>query len=155
MRGPVNPQELEIDPRSGMKNYLANESGGWATSSRLIRETVTQVVQLGREARKTGRKETLHEAYRHLGKAMHCLEDFPAHSNFCELALLKLGHRQVFCHVGDNVRVRSPSGDMVPCLVTGSFGGMDFVASMLGENENRFDGEEAWIALRRPAEAEY
>ncbi|PWN19006.1 Het-C-domain-containing protein [Microstroma glucosiphilum] len=136
LRGPVDPQELEIDPRSGMKNYLANESGGWATSSRLIRETVSQVVQLGREARKTGRKETLHDAYRHLGKAMHCLEDFPAHSNFCELALLKLGHRQVFCHVGDNVRVRSPSGEMVPCLVTGSFGGMDFVASMLGETSD-------------------
>lgn len=24
LRGPVDPRELEIDPRSGMKNYIAN-----------------------------------------------------------------------------------------------------------------------------------
>jgi hypothetical protein len=28
LRGPVDPMELEVDPRTGMKNYIANESGG-------------------------------------------------------------------------------------------------------------------------------
>ena len=32
LRGPVDPIELAIDPNTGMKNYIANESGGWATS---------------------------------------------------------------------------------------------------------------------------
>lgn len=30
------------------------------------------------------------------------MEDLLAHSNWCELALRKMGHEEVFCHVGDN-----------------------------------------------------
>jgi len=52
---------------------------------------------------------------------MHTLEDFPAHSNFCEIALVSMGHRDVFTHVGDNVRVRAPNGKMVSPIVTGQF----------------------------------
>lgn len=69
--------------------------------------------------------------------------------NWCELTLRKLGHREVFCHVGDNgtfkyllifsscsvkfaVTVRSPRGP-VPPLVTGTFGSADFIFSLLGE----------------------
>jgi hypothetical protein len=33
LRGPIDPRELEIDPRTGMKNYIANEGNGWATST--------------------------------------------------------------------------------------------------------------------------
>lgn len=33
LRGPILPVELEIDMNTGMKNYIANESGGWATSA--------------------------------------------------------------------------------------------------------------------------
>ena len=62
--------------------------------------------------------------------ALHTLEDFPAHSNYCELALLKLGHHQIFCHVGSNVHVRAPNGHSVPPLVTGTFGGSDFIHSL-------------------------
>lgn len=127
LRGPVDPRELEIDPRTGMKNYIANESGGWATSSGMVRQDIMRMIQLGREARSTGNKDTLYEAYRLLGKVMHCMEDFPAHSNWCELALHRVGNRQVFLHVGDNVKVRSPQGEMVAPLVTGTFGGPDLV----------------------------
>ncbi|CAO1635322.1 unnamed protein product [Parajaminaea phylloscopi] len=133
LRGPVDPRELEVDPRSGMKNYLCNENQGWDTSSQLIRRTIVNVIQLGREHRRSGSKHALNEAYRELGKAMHAVEDVTAHSNWTELALHKLGHKNVFLHVGDNVRVRSPRGEMVAPLVTGSFGGSDFVHSMLGE----------------------
>ncbi len=33
LRCPVSSAETEIDPRTGMKNYIANESGSWATSA--------------------------------------------------------------------------------------------------------------------------
>jgi hypothetical protein len=29
------------------------------------------------------------------------MEDLLAHSNWCELTLRRMGHQQVFCHVGD------------------------------------------------------
>lgn len=60
-------------------------------------------------------------------------EDFTAHSNWCELALINFGYNQVFAHVGRNVRIRSPGGKDVAPLVTGSFGGADFIHSIMGE----------------------
>ncbi|KAK4049100.1 hypothetical protein OIO90_005570 [Microbotryomycetes sp. JL221] len=125
LRPPVNPQELEIDPRTGMKNYIANEQGTWDTSSRLVRERIHQCID-------AGRRGDMYEAYRLLGCLMHTLEDFSAHSNWCELSLLRLGYKQVFCHVGDNCRIQSPAGPCPP-LVTGTFGGADFIHSLLGE----------------------
>lgn len=55
-----------------------------------------------------------------------------AHSNWCELALQSMGHREVFAHVGRNVTVHAPNGQNVPILVTGTFGGNDFIHSLLG-----------------------
>lgn len=46
--------------------------------------------------------EEMWEAFRLLGTALHTLEDLLAHSNWCELALRKMGHKDVFCHVGDS-----------------------------------------------------
>ena len=63
---------------------------------------------------------------------LHTLEDFPAHSNFCELVLLSMGHSQVFVHVGDQVRVQAPNGRWVAPIVTGTFGSSDFIHSLLG-----------------------
>jgi Heterokaryon incompatibility protein Het-C len=136
LRGPCDPRELEIDPRSGMKNYIANENGHWDTSSGLVRRQLVRVIELGRQARQTGDTNVLYEAYRLLGSSLHTLEDFTAHSNWCELALIKLGHRQVFPHVGDNVKVQSPGGSCPP-LVTGTFGGSDFIHSLLGEASDK------------------
>ena len=64
---------------------------------------------------------------------LHTLEDFPAHSNFCELALRSQGHAHVFVHVGEQVVVHAPGGKSVPPLITGTFGGSDFIHSLLGE----------------------
>lgn len=69
--------------------------------------------------RSSSNKPDSYEAYRLLGTALHTLEDFSAHSNFCELALVRLGYGDVFTHVGDSVRLRAPNGKMVPPLVTG------------------------------------
>jgi hypothetical protein len=80
---------------------------------------------------------------------MHTLEDFAAHSNFCELALVTMGYQHVFVHVGDSVRIQTPKGKWVAPIVTGlpvcdficvvllitiigTFGSSDFIHSLLG-----------------------
>ncbi|RPD61288.1 Het-C-domain-containing protein [Lentinus tigrinus ALCF2SS1-6] len=133
LRPPVDPRELEIDPRTGMKNYIANENGSWDTSKALVRRTLERCIQHGRQARATGNKADTYESYRLLGQALHTLEDFPAHSNFCELALVMMGHQDIFVHVGDQVRIQASNGKWVAPLVTGTFGSSDFIHSLLGE----------------------
>ncbi|KAI0815377.1 heterokaryon incompatibility protein Het-C-domain-containing protein [Irpex lacteus] len=131
LRPPVNPEELEIDPRTGMKNYMATENRGWDTSTAHVRRVFRQCIEYGRRAQ--GREGAdLFEAYRLLGTGLHTMEDLLAHSNWCELALRKMGHQQVFPHVGDNVIIDTPNGPAPP-LITGTFGGADFLHSMMGE----------------------
>jgi hypothetical protein len=50
LRGPVDPRELLVDPLTGIKNYIANEHGGWTTSTRYIRESLLKAIDLGRHA---------------------------------------------------------------------------------------------------------
>jgi hypothetical protein len=104
-----------------MKNYIANEGQSWDTSKALVRRLLERCVHVGRQHRAQGRKEDEYEAYRLLGTLLHTLEDFPAHSNFCELALVSMGHRDVFLHVGDHVRIQAPGGKSVAPLVTGGY----------------------------------
>ncbi|KAF8649338.1 hypothetical protein AX16_005873 [Volvariella volvacea WC 439] len=133
LRGPVDSRELEIDPRTGMKNYIANDAGGWDTSKAHVRRVLERCIQLGRQHRSSGQKADEYEALRLLGTALHTLEDYPAHSNFCELALISMGHQQIFTHVGDQVRIQAPNGRWVAPIVTGTFGSDDFYHSLLGE----------------------
>ncbi|TFK50363.1 Het-C-domain-containing protein [Heliocybe sulcata] len=37
LRGPINPRELDIDPETGMKSYIAKRGQGWDTSADYIR----------------------------------------------------------------------------------------------------------------------
>ncbi|KAF5381282.1 hypothetical protein D9615_008357 [Tricholomella constricta] len=133
LRPPIDPRELEIDPQTGMKNYIANEQGHWDTSKGLVRRLLERCIHLGRQQRSQGRKEDEYEAYRLLGTLLHTLEDYTAHSNWCELALVQMGYKDVFLHVGDQVRVQAPNGKWVAPIVTGTFGSDDFAHSMLGE----------------------
>jgi hypothetical protein len=66
----LQPRELEIDHRTGMKNYIANEQGGWDTSRALVRRTLEQCIQLGRQNRARGQKQDEYEAYRLLGTSV-------------------------------------------------------------------------------------
>jgi len=61
------------------------------------------------------------------------LEDLTAHSNWIELALIELGYTQVFAHVGTNTQIQLPNGKRVWPMITGTFGGVDFIHSLLGE----------------------
>ncbi|KAN0062170.1 hypothetical protein ACQY0O_005528 [Thecaphora frezii] len=141
LRGPLDPRELEIDERNGMKSYIASENQGFDTAARFIKDNIVRAIELGRSGKRNERDEW--ESLRLLGTALHTLEDFAAHSNFIEVALVKLGYDRVFVHVGDRVRVRSPSGREVPPIVTGSFGGADFMHSMLGTAEDKLSQNSA------------
>ncbi|KAL2122789.1 hypothetical protein VTJ04DRAFT_3244 [Mycothermus thermophilus] len=133
LRGPVDEEvELAIDEETGMKNYIANEKIGITTSAQLVRDLFTRCIELGRSS--AYNKDDLYEALRLLGTGLHCLEDFFAHSNYTELALIELGEQDVFPHVGRNTKLRIPGARRsVYPLVTGTFGGVDFLHSVTGE----------------------
>ncbi|KAK3944528.1 heterokaryon incompatibility protein Het-C-domain-containing protein [Diplogelasinospora grovesii] len=156
LRGPVDPRELEIDPRTGMKNYIANESGGWATSAGYLRFSFARCIHFGRvythgAAGTSGKEADLCEALRCLGQALHCMEDFSAHSNYCELVLRELGYHEVFPHCGSATEITLPNGKRAYPLVTGTFGAVDFLHSVLGEATDHFtqsEVDEMNIALK-------
>ena len=57
-----------------------------------------------------------------------CIEDFGAHTNYTELALRELGHRNVFPHSGAATEINVRGHRVFP-LVTGTFGVVDFLHS--------------------------
>ncbi|KAF2627514.1 Het-C-domain-containing protein [Macroventuria anomochaeta] len=133
LRGPVDERrELSVDERTGLKNYIASEDLGITTSAGMVRDLLRRCIDLGR--RSGGRGPDFYEALRLLGTATHCLEDYSAHSNYTELALIEMGERDIFPHVGRNARfqVREARKEVYP-IVTGTFGGVDFLHSVCGE----------------------
>ncbi|KAK6340375.1 hypothetical protein TWF730_002135 [Orbilia blumenaviensis] len=132
LRGVVDETlELFSDDRTGMKGYIANERLGVTTSAGYVRKALGRCIKLGRQhARKKNIKD-FDDALRHLGAALHALEDFPAHSNYIELCIRELGERGVFPHVGTATEVEV-KGEQVFPLVTGSFGTVHFLSSVVG-----------------------
>ncbi|KAI1426329.1 heterokaryon incompatibility Het-C [Xylaria sp. FL1777] len=145
LRGPVLPEETQIDPHTGMKNYIANDRGHWATSTGYIKFSFERSIHFGRlytsGSHGRGNEEDLCEALRCLGQALHCMEDFSAHSNYCELALRELGYHNVFPHCGSSTEINLHGRRVFP-LVTGTFGGVDFLHSVLGEANDHFTQSE-------------
>ncbi|RBR19449.1 uncharacterized protein FIESC28_05604 [Fusarium coffeatum] len=153
LRGPVEPIETEIDPRTGMKNYIANENGHWATSAAYLRYSLARSIHYGRlytSGSSKGNEDDLCEALRCLGQALHTLEDFSAHSNYCELALRELGYHSVFPHCGSHTEIHLHGKRVYP-LVTGTFGAVDFLHSVIGEASDHFtqsEVDEVDVALK-------
>ena len=154
LRGPVDPVETEIDHRTGMKNYIANENGHWATSVGYLRFSFARCIHYGRlythGASGRGKEDDLSEALRCLGQALHCMEDFSAHSNYCELALRELGYHGVFPHCGTQTEINLHGKRVYP-IVTGTFGAVDFLHSVIGEATDHFtqsEVDEVDIALK-------
>ncbi|TLS26741.1 hypothetical protein PpBr36_04173 [Pyricularia pennisetigena] len=144
LRGPVDEhRELSVDPDSGMKNYIANERAGIDTSAGLLRNLLGRCIDLGRAHARDGRDEDLYESMRLMGTALHCLEDFFAHSNYVELVLIEMGHRDVFPHVGRDTKLHIPGAhDEVYPVVTGTFGEVDFLHSVAGEVSDKIKQNE-------------
>jgi hypothetical protein len=64
--------------------------------------------------------------------------DYSAHSNYTELALIEMGERDVFPHVGRQTQMHLQGGQYpVYPIVTGTFGGVDFLHSVMGEFSDR------------------
>ncbi|PNY29174.1 Uncharacterized protein TCAP_00906, partial [Tolypocladium capitatum] len=154
LRGPVDAVEMEIDPNTGMKNYISNENGHWATSAAYLRYSFARSIHFGRlytcGAQGKGKDENLCEALRCLGQGLHCMEDFGAHSNYCELALRELGYHDVFPHCGTQAQVHIQGKTLYP-VVTGTFGAVDFLHSVIGEANDHFtqsEVDEVDIALK-------
>ena len=123
-----------MNPETGLKNYIATENIGIATSAGLVRNLFSRSIQLGRRYARNGNKADLYEALRLLGTGCHCLEDFSAHSNYAELALIEIGERGVFPHVGRRTQINLPeTRSAVFPVITGTFGGVDFLHSVMGE----------------------
>lgn len=81
LRPPVQPVELEIDSRTGMKNYIANEDLDIATSSGYVRFSFARSIHYGRvytsgASGTRGNEADLCEALRCLGcdlsSSEHC-----------------------------------------------------------------------------------
>ncbi|KAK6387586.1 hypothetical protein LTS17_000855 [Exophiala oligosperma] len=139
LRGPVDERrELAINPQTGLKNYIASEGMGIDTSAGLVRHLFGRSIELGRQYARTKNKKDLYEALRLLGTGSHCLEDYAAHSNYVELALIELGERDVFPHVGrrTQIQLREARHPVFP-VVTGTFGGVDFLHSVCGEFDDK------------------
>ena len=60
-----------MDPRTGMKNYIANESIDITTSSAYIRNQLQLAIRLGRDR---SVEKNRYDSMRHLGAALHTLE---------------------------------------------------------------------------------
>ncbi|KAL4923977.1 Het-C domain-containing protein [Aspergillus undulatus] len=144
LRGPIRTIELEIDLETGMKNYIANEKGDWATSAAYIKFSLARSIHYGRlytSGHRKGSEEDLCEALRCLGQGLHTLEDFAAHTNYIELALREMGFHNVFPHTGTQTQVDIRGHHVYP-LVTGTFGMVDFFHSVLGEATDHFTQSE-------------
>lgn len=136
LRPPVQAIELEVDPRTGMKNYIANEDVDMATSAGYVRFSFTRSIHFGRvytsgASGTKGKEADLCEALRCLGQGLHCLEDFGAHTNYTELALREMGFQEVFPHAGSatQINIAGAQHPVFP-LVTGTFGVVDFLHSV-------------------------
>jgi hypothetical protein len=145
LRPPVRSIELEIDQNTGMKNYIANERGDWATSAAFIKFSLSRSIHYGRTytngGQSKGKEEDLCEALRCLGQGLHTLEDFAAHTNYVELVLREMGMHNVFPHTGTNTQINLHGHRVFP-LVTGTFGMVDFFHSVLGEANDHFTQSE-------------
>ncbi|EXJ95082.1 hypothetical protein A1O1_00200 [Capronia coronata CBS 617.96] len=139
LRGPVDERrELSINPQTGLKNYIASEGMGIDTSAGLVRKLFGRSIQLGRQYSRSKDKKDLYEALRLLGTGSHCLEDYAAHSNYVELALIELGERDIFPHVGRRTAIQLQQvRHAVYPIVTGTFGGVDFLHSVCGEFDDK------------------
>ena len=143
LRPAVHPTELAVDPKTGMKSYIANASEVGSinpTSADYVEKQLIAAIACGRQGDE--------EAYIHLGAALHTLEDFVAHSNYVELTMQMIGENmkeqanvtpalgKVFAYVGGAAKVETARGNASP-ITTGTFGALDLYQTLLGEIDDK------------------
>lgn len=121
---------LSIDPATSMKRY--------------IQKSIDFMVSELTKAAKAGKTP---EGMRRFGSALHVLEDYFSHSNFCELSLRKLGYRQVLPWTA------LPPGEHRHPVVTGMFGSTDVIASLAEPIAHKVFSMESWtFEARKPGD---
>ncbi|MHC1651874.1 type VI secretion system tip protein TssI/VgrG [Stenotrophomonas maltophilia] len=112
---------LQIDPKTSMKRYIMR-------SIDFMSSELKVALSMGKTP----------DGMRHFGSALHVLEDYFAHSNFCELSLRKLGHSTVLPWTSTaNCTHQYP-------VVTGMFGSTDVIASLAEPIAHKLFGVESW-----------
>jgi hypothetical protein len=91
--GFVAPEQIEIDERTAMINFIANRQGSWNTSSQYVEEQL-RLSWAGYRAAiaitdSEAQEKALVNAFMFLGFAGHVIEDQFSHSNFVELAIMR------------------------------------------------------------------
>jgi type VI secretion system secreted protein VgrG len=114
--------EIALDPNTGIKAYIATP-GPYETAAGYIERSLRAALAAGHTP----------EGRRLFGQGMHTLEDLFAHSNFVELALISLGHKDVFPWVGPTATI-TVMRNLQPLpripMVTGMFGWVDTKVSL-------------------------
>jgi hypothetical protein len=120
-REKFDPREGLIDPALGLKIYIRSDASPQRTARNFITEELDGALSAGRTT----------EGFRRLGAALHVVEDYYSHSNFVELALIELGHPNVFPWAGTRINSTDPIINGKFPIVTGMFGGSDTLVSVL------------------------
>lgn len=118
-------KSLKIDEIANMKRFLKEDIDPARPSS------FTYFKQQLSLAKQKGKNK---DGLRHFGAALHVLEDYFAHSNFIEIALIKNGHTKVFPWVQlspeiEKIKKGIEKASKIP-VVTGLFAIDDTVASI-------------------------
>lgn len=123
----TNDQSLEINPDTMMKRYLKEDIGD-------DNERPSSFTYFSEQMKLAKEKGKSREGLKHFGAALHVLEDYFAHSNFIEIALIKNGNLEIFPWVQleddvNDLEDGKVKASKIP-VVTGLFGLDDTVASI-------------------------
>jgi Heterokaryon incompatibility protein Het-C len=117
------PKSIPIDPVRNMKSYIHGRGCEAEKSNAVDPSAVTYMSQQLVLACKNGQTNI---GFRHLGGALHVLEDYFSHSNFMEISLIKNGASMVYPWVENK---QGKPAKQIP-LVTGIFLTDDTFASV-------------------------
>ncbi len=130
------------------KNYIADNTPENTTDSPFPTALEYMLGQLKKSMQHYSNSD---EQLRYLGNAFHVLEDFFAHSNFVEIALIKNGHKDVRHWVlRENEIARY---EQIP-LVTGTFDAWDTFASVGTQLAELIDPIKKWTEYEEVASGE-
>jgi uncharacterized protein (DUF2345 family)/LysM repeat protein len=107
-----------------LKNYIADNTPNVVTDSPFPTALECMIDNLKKSMLKNSNSDI---PLRHLGTAFHILEDFFAHSNFVEVALIKNGYTAIRHEVVRKYDFKDYT--QIP-IVTGTFGKLDTLASL-------------------------
>lgn len=134
-RLPDGSGPLDVDEAEMMKNFLLHDIDADRPSPMsYFEEQLKLAVQKGRNKK----------GLRHLGAALHVLEDYYAHSNFVEIALIKIGEHKVWPWVDMTPEVKDLTNGAAKALLipvtTGYFSSADTLASVVPKVAEVFFG---------------